>query len=69
MYVESILRSPIGDSNLDGMFSSADLVSIFQNAKYEATTPATWADGDWNFDGRFDSSDFVLAFRRSRYTG
>ncbi|MFC1758286.1 FG-GAP-like repeat-containing protein [Planctomycetota bacterium] len=69
MYVESILRSQIGDSNLDGMFSSADLVSIFQNGKYETTVHATWADGDWNFDGRFDSSDFVLAFRRSRYTG
>ncbi|MFC1759016.1 FG-GAP repeat domain-containing protein [Planctomycetota bacterium] len=69
MYVETHLESPIGDSNLDGAFGTADLVSIFQEAKYEKSVEATWADGDWDFNGRFDSSDLVLAFRRSRYIG
>jgi hypothetical protein len=57
-----------GDANLDGQFNSADLVQIFQRAKYERPgTIATWDDGDWNCDGRFNSGDLVAAFQAGRY--
>lgn len=63
-YLQQHLGSQFGDANLDGRFDSADLVQIFQRARYNAPHPdgAGWADGDWNGDGQFDSSDIVLAF-------
>lgn len=60
----SMLHTYIGDSNLDGEFSSADFVLVFTAGEYEDATPlnSTWAEGDWNADGDFDSADFVAAF-------
>jgi hypothetical protein len=57
----------IGDANLDGEFSSADFVQIFQRGKYEQDVAAVWSDGDWNGDGRFNSGDFVAAFTGGGY--
>lgn len=64
-----LLRSSIGDANLDGQFSSSDFVRVFQQGKYESTTaaPATWNDGDWNGDSKFNSGDLVVAFQLGRY--
>ena len=61
----TVLGTDYGDSNLDGVFNSTDLVSAFQIAKYEdgIDNNAGWADGDWNCDGDFSSRDFVLAFQ------
>ena len=56
-----------GDSNLDGEFNSADLVSVFQGDRYETSDLASWAQGDWNGDGKFDSRDFVVAFQDRGY--
>ncbi len=62
--IEITLGSQFGDSNLDGVFNSSDLVYIFQQAKYEdpSATAAGWADGDWNGDGVFNTSDLVAGF-------
>lgn len=59
----------VGDSNVDGVFDSADFVTIFQKGKYEDAIPdnATFEEGDWNGDGDFDSSDMVFAFRAGGY--
>lgn len=58
-----------GDSNLDGVFNSTDLVLVFQAGKYETgIQDADWATGDWNEDGYFNSSDLVLAFQEGHYT-
>ncbi|MDG2385245.1 MAG: CotH kinase family protein [Pirellulaceae bacterium] len=58
-----------GDSNLDRVFDSSDLVQIFQQGKYESATElASWTDGDWNGDARFDSRDLVFAFQRGSYS-
>ncbi|MEZ6120477.1 MAG: PKD domain-containing protein [Pirellulaceae bacterium] len=57
----------IGDANLDGEFSSSDLVQIFVSALFETGEQAQWPEGDWNGDGRFDTSDFVAAFQEGRY--
>ncbi len=59
--------SPAGDSNRDGVFSSADLVRVFQLGEYDTGEPATWEEGDWNGDGLFDSSDLVWAFQNGGY--
>ena len=60
---------PVGDSNLDRMFNSSDLVQVFQAGRYETPTPhdADWAQGDWNGDRDFNSSDLVMAFQSGLY--
>ncbi|MDG2380686.1 MAG: lamin tail domain-containing protein [Pirellulaceae bacterium] len=67
--VKEILGTHYGDANLDGLFNSTDLVSVFQASTYEDHLPqnATWESGDWNADGEFDSSDLVLAFQDGGY--
>lgn len=59
----------IGDSNDDGQFDSADLVSVFRAGKYEDETAgnATFDEGDWNGDGVFDSRDFVFALQAGTF--
>ena len=57
-----------GDANGDGLFTSADLVQVFQAGKYEANDAlAEFSSGDWNGDGYFDSSDLVVAFQARAY--
>ncbi len=60
---------PVGDSNLDGLFDSSDLVTIFQAGEYEDALQdnSTWAEGDWNGDREFTSEDLVLAFQAGSY--
>jgi hypothetical protein len=71
VWVESLRRTYFGDSNLDGEFSSADLVTIFQAGQYEDEVAAnsTWATGDWNGDAEFTSRDLVVAFQGGGYEG
>jgi hypothetical protein len=61
-WAKDLANTWIGDSNLDGEFSSADFVAVFTSGKFELAQAAKWSEGDWNGDGRFDSSDFVAAF-------
>jgi hypothetical protein len=63
--IRSILGTTIGDSNLDGVFDSRDVVLIFQFGQFEDALPAnsTWATGDWNCDGEFSTADLVIAFQ------
>jgi ELWxxDGT repeat protein len=58
-----------GDSNIDGLFNSTDLVQVFQRGEYEDTVVgnSTWSDGDWNSDHEFDSGDLVAAFQTGKY--
>ena len=67
--VETLLGTSYGDSNLDGIFNSNDLVLIFQAGQYEDDIAgnSTWETGDWNGDGDFTTFDLVTAFRRSKY--
>ncbi|MCA9151409.1 MAG: hypothetical protein KDA92_18985, partial [Planctomycetales bacterium] len=63
-WVHDLRKTWYGDSNLDGVFNTTDLVSVFQIGEYEDGTDqnSTWAEGDWNLDGNFNSGDFVTAF-------
>ncbi|MCA9214580.1 MAG: lamin tail domain-containing protein, partial [Planctomycetales bacterium] len=68
--ITQILRTTVGDSNLDGVFDSGDLVQIFARAEYEDGIAGNsgWADGDWNCDGEFSSGDLVDAFKVGSYS-
>ena len=68
--VNTILGTDFGDSNLDGLFNSGDLVIVFQAGEYEDATSGNslWETGDWDGDGDFGSGDLVLAFQSGAYT-
>lgn len=59
-----------GDSNLDGVFDSKDLVMVFDAGEYEnqLSADSSWYNGDWNHDGEFNSADLVVAFDANRYS-
>ena len=63
-YIEEILHTWIGDSDLDGQFGTRDLVAVFVINAYEDGIDgnATWASGDWDGDLDFTTRDFVAAF-------
>ena len=67
--ITELKNTYVGDSNLDGEFSSSDFVAVFGAGEYEDATVGNsgWADGDWNGDGDFTSGDFVAAFSDGGY--
>jgi hypothetical protein len=68
-WVHRLKETYSGDANLDGQFSSADLVQVFAVGQYEdpLTTDSVWATGDWNGDGTFTSGDLIAAFADGAY--
>ena len=60
-----ILQVRPGDADLSGMFTSTDLIIVFQANEYEDDQElnSTWAEGDWNGDGEFGSGDLIVAFQ------
>ena len=60
----------VGDSNLNGIFNSNDLIRVFSAGEYEDNVDgnSTWSTGDWNCDGEFNSQDFIEAFAAGTYT-
>ncbi len=69
MLVEELMGSQIGDVNLDGAFTSKDIVRAFQRGEYQDAIAdgSSWVSGDWNCDGDFDESDLLFAFQRGQY--
>jgi uncharacterized delta-60 repeat protein len=67
--IHSILNISIGDANLDGAFTSKDLVQLFVAAQYEDDLVANsgWATGDFNGDSEFTSADLVFALQDGSY--
>jgi hypothetical protein len=66
-WVRDLKGTWFGDANLDGEFSSADFIAVFQAGKFESDENANWSQGDWNGDGVFSSTDFVTAFQDGGY--
>lgn len=68
-WVAELKKIWFGDANMDGLFNSADIVSVFQQGHYEDNVDGNsgWAQGDWNGDGNFSSSDIVTAFQGGGY--
>jgi hypothetical protein len=69
VWVNDLKKTWLGDSNLDGLFNSTDLVLVFQAGQFEDGTVgnSNWEAGDWNGDAEFNSSDFVVAFQAGGY--
>ena len=69
IWVEDLANTYFGDSNLDGVFDSSDLVAVFGVGEYEDGIDgnSTWGDGDWDGDGDFGTSDLVVAFSKDGY--
>ncbi len=67
VWVNDLKKTYMGDSNLDGVFNSSDLVGVFAAGKFESNTLALWTEGDWDGDKKFSSSDFVEAFQNGGY--
>lgn len=65
VWINTLKKTWVGDSNLDGEFNTTDLVSVFQAGQYEdgVSSNSTWATGDWNGDAEFDTQDFIAAFQ------
>lgn len=68
-WIVSLKKTYYGDSNLDGVFNSGDLVQVFSRGEYEDLLGenSSWASGDWNGDLEFNSSDLVTAFQGGGY--
>ena len=68
-WVTDLKHTWIGDANLDGVFDTGDLTSVFASGHYEDAIVgnSTWSTGDWNGDGDFDSGDLIAAFSDGGY--
>ncbi|MCA9215071.1 MAG: hypothetical protein KDB27_18510 [Planctomycetales bacterium] len=68
-WLKNLAGFPIGDSDVNGVFDSSDLVLVFEAAEYEDDIAgnSSWADGDWNGDGDFTSRDLVFAFQEGGF--
>ena len=67
IWVHDLKETWFGDANLDGEFSSGDLIEVFQAGKYELDVEANWAEGDWTGDLRSGSADLIAAFQDGGY--
>jgi hypothetical protein len=65
--VQAGWQTSLGDTDLNGVFDSTDLVQAFVYGRYESALPATWISGDRDCDGRFTSRDLIWAFRSGGY--
>ncbi len=69
IWIKDIMYSWYGDVNLDRVFDSDDLVSVFSTSgdRYNHELDAGWTEGDWNGDRRFGSGDLIQAFQDGGY--
>ena len=66
-WISDLFNSWIGDANLDGEFTSGDLVNVLSSGTYEADVDSVWSQGDFNGDGRTNSGDLVAALAGGGY--
>jgi arylsulfatase A-like enzyme len=68
-WVNDVKKTWLGDSNLNGVFDSEDLILVFLASEYEDEFPGNsgWSEGDWNGDGEFGTGDLTLAFQSGGY--
>ena len=67
VWTNDLKNTWMGDSDLNGVFDTADFVLVFGEGKYETGDAATWGQGDWDGNQVFDSGDFVAAFGNGGY--
>ena len=67
VWIKDLFGSWMGDANLDGEFSSGDLVVVLASGTYEVDANAVWTSGDFNGDGRANTNDLVTALADGGY--
>jgi hypothetical protein len=67
VWIKDLFNSWIGDADLDGMFTTSDLVAVLASGTYEADVDSVWTTGDFTGDGRTNSSDLVAALADGGY--
>jgi uncharacterized protein (TIGR03382 family) len=67
VWVNTLKNTYFGDADLDGQFSSTDLVAVLASGTYEQDVAASWGTGDFDGDGRTNSSDLVTALADGGY--
>lgn len=69
VWVKELAKTYLGDANVDGTFSSGDLLAVLQAGEYEDTLRrnSVWSEGDWDGDREATSRDIVLAFQEGAY--
>ena len=67
VWIKDLYSSWVGDANLDGEFSSSDLVVVLSSGTYEVDVDSVWSSGDFDGDGRTNSSDLVVALADGGY--
>ncbi len=65
--IHEVMRTSMGDANLDGEFNTRDLVMVLEAGKYETQLDAGWSHGDWTADLRFGTADLVAALMEGTY--
>jgi hypothetical protein len=66
-WIHDVKNTWLGDTNLDGEFTTGDLVLVLEAGKYETGEYASWSEGDWNGDGVFGAGDLVKALADGGY--
>lgn len=68
-WIHEVENSHFGDANLDGVFSSTDLIKVFVAGQYNDNIAlnSVWESGDWNGDCEFDPADLILAMQDGGY--
>lgn len=68
-WIVDLMNTYVGDSDLDGVFGTRDLIAIFTAGQYEdeIVGNSTWATGDWNGDGDFGTPDLIAAFGQAGF--
>jgi formylglycine-generating enzyme required for sulfatase activity len=69
VWVEDLVGTYFGDSNLDGRFDSSDLVDVLEAGHYEDSLllNSGWSTGDWDGNREFTSRDFVFVLQKGGY--
>ena len=68
-WVKELKNTFFGDSNLDQLFDSRDVILVFQADQFEDEIigNSSWETGDWDGDFEFTTSDLILAFREDSF--
>jgi hypothetical protein len=55
-----------GDTNLDGILNTDDILNILSAGKLDQNQPATWFEGDMTFDGLANTDDILSILSTGR---
>ena len=68
-WIVDLMNTYVGDSDLNGVFGTGDLIAVFSAGEYEdeIVGNSSWATGDWNGDRDFGTPDLIAAFGQAGF--